>query len=186
VKHEDAFRRLPDLLEDRDDAELLGHVRRCPACQRQLFLLGRVDRALRQGTPTRSDRRPIRLLAGAAAVAAAAAAAALLAALLPSNGHADTFMLRTTAGVVVGEATMTHSDARNVSLSLTARGLPVGRGHMFVLWASDRGATMQAGRFMADPKGRAHVRFNLPADHDWAHFWITRPGKAPTMVASSA
>jgi hypothetical protein len=56
---------------------------------------------------------------------------------------------------------------------------------MFVLWASDRGTTMQAGRFMADPEGRAHVRFNLPADHHWSHFWITRPGKGAAMVASS-
>ena len=94
-------------------------------------------------------------------------------------------MLRAASGAVVGEATMRHADAHNVSLSLTARGLPVGGGHMFVLWASDRGTTMQAGRFMADPEGRAHVRFNLPADHHWSHFWITRPGKTPTMVASS-
>ena len=184
MRHEDAFRRLPDLLEDRDDAELLGHVRECADCQRQLFLLGRVDRALRDDQPARRRGRPVRLLAGAAALAAAAAAA-LVAVILPSGAHSHPFMLRTSSGVVVGEATMLHADARNVSLSLTARGLPVGSGHMFVLWASDRRATMQAGRFMADPKGRAHVRFNLPADHDWTHFWITRSGKAPAMIASS-
>ena len=184
MRHEDAFQRLPDLLEDRDDPELLGHVRECADCQRQLFLLGRVDRALRADAPGKRRARPVRLLAGAAAVAAAAAAA-LVAVLLPSSGHSHPFMLRTASGVVVGEATMAHSDARNVSLSLTARGLPVSRGHMFVLWASDRGATMQAGRFMADPNGRAHVRFNLPADHSWTHFWITQPGKVPAMVAST-
>lgn len=182
MRHEDAFRRLPDLLEDRDEAELLGHVRDCAECQRQLFLLGRVDRALRVGTPVR--RRPLRarLLV---ATAAAAAAAAALAVLLPSAAHRQPVMLRTASGALVGEATMVHADARNVSLSLSVHGLPVRRGHMFVLWASDRGTTMQAGRFMTDPEGRAHVRFNLPEDHDWTQFWITRPGKTPTMVASS-
>jgi len=183
MNHAEAFKRLPDLLDDRDDAELLGHVRACPECQRQLFLLGRVDRALRDGAPAHRRRVPARLLA--AAGAAAAAAAALLAVLLPSGTHAHPYMLRTAAGTVVGEATMTHADAHNVALVLRAHGLPVARGHMFVLWASDRNATMQAGRFMADPSGRAHVRFNLPADHHWSHFWITRPAKAPTMVASS-
>jgi hypothetical protein len=182
VRHEDAFRRLPDLLEDRDEAELLGHVRDCVECQRQLFLLGRVDRALRVGTPAQRRPRRTRILVAAAGVAAAAA---MLAVLLPSGGHRQLVMLRTASGALVGDATMVHSDARNVSLSLTVHGLPVRRGHMFVLWASDRGETMQAGRFMTDPEGRAHVRFNLPADHDWSHFWITRSGSAPTMVASS-
>lgn len=184
MRHEEAFQRLPDLLEDRDDAELLGHVRGCPDCQRQLFLLGRVDRALRAEAPSRRRGRPTRLLAGAAAVAAAVAAS-VLAVLLPAGSHAHPFMLRSSSGAVVGEATMTHSDARNVSLTLTAHGLPVVHGHMFVLWASDRGTTMQAGRFMADPHGRARVHFNLPADHAWTHFWITRPGTSPAMVASS-
>jgi len=184
MRHEDAFRRLPDLLEDRDDADLLGHVRDCAECQRQLFLLGRVDRALRVGASAGRRPRRTRLLVMAAAVVAAAAAA-MLAVLLPSGAHQQPFMLRTSSGAVVGEATMLHADARNVSLSLTVNGLPVASGHMFVLWASDRGATMQAGRFMADAEGRAHVRFNLPADHDWTRFWITRPGKAPTMIATS-
>ena len=39
MRHEQASTRLPDLLEDRDDAALLAHVRECPDCQRQLFLL---------------------------------------------------------------------------------------------------------------------------------------------------
>jgi len=184
VRHEDAFRRLPDLLEDRDESELLGHVRDCAECQRQLFLLGRVDRALRVGASTGSRPRRIRPLFAAASVAAVAAAAVLAVLLWPGQ-HRQPFMLRTSSGALVGEATMLHADARNVSLTLTVHGLPAAPGHMFVLWASDRGATMQAGRFMTDPEGRAHVRFNLPADHDWTHFWITRPGKAPTMVASS-
>lgn len=183
MKHEDAFRRLPDLLDDRDDAALLAHVRECADCQRQLFLLGRVDRALRDSVPARERRRrPWPLFAGAAAVAAAAAALAIV---LPSASHAHTMMLRTASGRVVGEATMRHADTRNVSLSLSAHGLPVVRGHVFVLWASDKGSTMEVGHFMADPKGEARVRFNLPATHAWSHLWVTRAGDAHAMVAST-
>jgi hypothetical protein len=188
MKHEDALRRLPDLLDDRDDAALLEHVRDCPDCQRRLFLLGRVDRMLRDGAPARRSARrlatPPRVLA-AAAVAAAVAAAALLAVFLPQHAQADAFMLRTAAGQVVGRATMTHADGRNMSLTLSAHDLPVGRGHMFVLWAGDRRTTMQVGRFMADPHGGSRVRFNLPADHDWRHFWVTRAGSTRSMVAST-
>jgi hypothetical protein len=188
VRHEDALRRLPDLLHDRDDAALLEHVRECADCQRQLFLLGRVDRMLRDGAPARRSAprlaTPRRVLA-AASVAAAVAAAALLAVFLPHQAHTHAFMLRTAAGEIVGEAKMSHADGRNMSLALTAHGLPVDRGHMFVLWAGDRGTTMQVGRFMADPHGRCRVRFNLPADHDWRHFWMTRAGSSRSMVAST-
>jgi hypothetical protein len=183
MNHEEAFRRLPDLLDDRDDPMLLTHVRECADCQRQLFLLGRVDRALRDSAPARRRRRPLPYLA-AAAVAVAAAAAAL-AVFLPSSPHVHTMMLRTASGQVVGEATMRHADAHNVSLSLSAHGLPVASGHMFVLWASDAGSTMEVGHFIADPKGGARVRFNLPASHDWSHLWVTRAGDAHAMVASS-
>src|SRR5262249_10294253 len=61
VTHEEAWTRLPDLLQDRDDSALLAHVRACPDCQRQLFLLGRVDRLLRANLDAelpRSARRP--------------------------------------------------------------------------------------------------------------------------------
>jgi hypothetical protein len=183
VNHADAFRRLPDLLDDRDDAALLAHVRECADCQRQLFLLGRVDRALRDSAPARRRTRPPRIAVAAAALVAAAAAA--LAIVLPSSSNAHTMMLRAASGAVVGEATMTRADARNVSLALSAHGLPVARGHMFVLWASDRGSTMQVGSFMADPNGEARARFNLPANHDWSRLWVTRAGDAHAMVASS-
>jgi hypothetical protein len=188
VRHEDALRRLPDLLDDRDDAALLAHVRECADCQRRLFLLGRVDRMLRDGAAARRPEprfaTPRRVLA-ATSVAAAVAAAALLAVFLPHHPHTHAFMLRTAAGEIVGKATMAHSDGRNVSLALTAHDLPVGRGHMFVLWAGDRNTTMQVGRFMADPRGRCRVRFNLPADRDWRHFWVTRDGSGGSMVAST-
>ena len=32
MRHEDAWQRLPDLLDDRDDPDLLGHVRGCADC----------------------------------------------------------------------------------------------------------------------------------------------------------
>ena len=184
MRHEDAFRKLPDLLDDRDDTALLRHVRDCADCQRQLFLLNRIDRALRDNAPITRRRRRIHLRVGAAVVAAAAAAA-VLAVLLPSPVRAHPYMLRTSSGAVLAEATMKHADERNVAVVLLTHGLPVARGHMFILWASDRQTTMQAGRFMSDEQGRADVRFNLPANHHWTRFWITRPDAAPTMIAST-
>lgn len=184
MKHEDAFRKLPDLLDDRDDSALLRHVRDCADCQRQLFLLNRIDRALRDNAPTTRRRRPAQLRMGAAMLAAAAAAA-VVAAFLPFSARTHPYMLRASSGAVLAEATMKHADARNVALVLLTHSLPVARGHMFILWAADRETTMQAGRFIADEQGRADVRFNLPANHHWTRFWITRPTAAPTMIAST-
>jgi hypothetical protein len=94
-------------------------------------------------------------------------------------------ILRTVSGQPVGGAAMSRSDARNVSLALTARGLPVDRGQIFVLWAGDdTRKPMQVGRFMVDRSGGCRVRFNLPASHTWGRFWITRPGR-PAIVAST-
>jgi hypothetical protein len=188
VRHEEAWTRLPDLLEDRDDADLLAHVRECAHCQRQLFLLGRVDRLLRDDATgngaARRWRPPLRgLLAAAGAVAAAAAI--LLVLLLAQHGRREAFVLRTASGLAVGHAVMGRSDARNASLALTARGLPVSRGHMFVLWASDARSSMQVGRFMVDQTGGCRVRFNLPASHAWNRFWVTPPGNAVMIVAST-
>ena len=112
MRHEEAWTRLPDLLDDRDDAALLAHVRACAACQRQLFLLGRVDRLLRDQI-ARSDAAPrSRLLARrglalAAAVAAVAAAVAVVFGLLLSqNTRAHDMVLWTGSGVAVGRAAM--------------------------------------------------------------------------------
>jgi hypothetical protein len=81
---------------------------------------------------------------------------------------------------------MGRSDNRNVSLSLTARDLPVDRGEVFVLWADDQAhAPIQVGHFMVDRTGGCRVRFNMPADQTWRRFWITRPGNATTVVAST-
>jgi hypothetical protein len=188
VRHEEAWTRLPDLLDDRDDAVLLAHVRTCADCQRQLFLLGRVDRLLRDNAGadrvSRKRVRPLRRLIAAAA-AVVAAAATLLVVFLPHHARTDEFVLRTASGRSVGQAVMGHSDARNASLALTARGLPISRGQMFVLWASDAKSSMQVGRFMVDQTGGCRVRFNLPATHAWGRFWVTRPANTASVVAST-
>ena len=192
MRHEEAWARLPDLLEDRDDAALLAHVRACADCQRQLFLLGRVDRLLRDGGSTREVTRrrflpTRRLLAAAVACSAAAAAASVaLAFLLFQHPEAHAMILRTASGQPVARAAMSHSDARNVSLALTARGLPVDRGQVFLLWAGDNTRyPMQVGRFMVDRRGACRVRFNLPATHNWGRFWITRPLSPAGIIAST-
>jgi len=188
VRHEEVWTRLPDLLEDRDDAGLLAHVRVCADCQRQLFLLGRVDRLLRDdavaNAASRRRRHPLRAPLAAAATVATAVAI-LLALELPQQGRSEAFVLRTASGQSVAQAVMGHADARNVSLALTARGLPIDRGHMFVLWASDDSSSMQVGRFMVDQTGGCRVRFNLPADHPWNHFWVTRRGNAAAVATST-
>ena len=184
MTHEEALQRLPDLLDDRDDPALLGHVRGCADCQRQLFLLGRVDRMLRVGAPTRRRLPRARVLA-AAGGAAAAAAAALAFLLLPQASRGQDFMLRTAAGRPVGHALMTHSDKRNDSLALSARGLPLDRDHVFVLWAGDERTSMEVGRFMVDRFGGCRVHFNLPATHAWRRFWVTKPGNEAAVVAST-
>jgi len=189
VRHEEAWTRLPDLLDDRDDAALLAHLRGCAECQRQLFLLGRVDRLLREFAAARGMARARRLsarrmLASAAAVAAAAALA--LALLVFQHASTHEMVLRTASGQAVGLAVMSYSDARNNSLALTARDLPIDRGTVFVLWAGDTARSpMQVGRFMVDRRGGCRVHFNLPADHAWGRFWITRPGTPAAIVAST-
>jgi hypothetical protein len=183
VKHAAAWQRLPDLLADRDDPELLAHVRGCPECQRQLFLLGRVDRMLRDRARASRPHRQLHRLAGIAA--AAAVAGVLLLLLIPGGSGAHAFPLRTAAGRLVGHASMTQADTRNVSLALVARRLPLNRQHMFVLWAADESLTMEVGHFMVDRTGGCSVRFNLPANHHWSHFWISPPGNAAEIIAST-
>ena len=185
MTHEEALQRLPDLLDDRDDPVLLGHVRGCVDCQRQLFRLGRVDRMLRVGAPARRRRPRARVLAAGACAAAAAVAATLAFLLLPQASRGQEFMLRTSAGRPVGHALMTHSDKRNDSLVLSARGLPIDRDHVFVLWAGDDRTSMEVGRFMVDRFGGCRVRFNLPATHAWHRFWVTQPGNDAAVVAST-
>jgi hypothetical protein len=184
MKHEEAWQRLPDLLDDRDDYELLAHVRGCADCQRQLFLLGRVNRMLREQAP--AGRRHSRMRGPAAAAAALVVAVGVaLSLIVPDASRAREMMLRTASGRPVGHAALGRSDARNLSLALTASGLPLNRQHMFVLWAGDAGSTMQVGRFMVDRSGNCRVRFNLPATHSWRHFWVAQPEDPAAIVAST-
>ena len=187
MRHEEAFKRLPDLLDDRDDRGLLAHVRACADCQRQLFLLGRVDRMLRDSAQAQRvvQRRwpSVRQLLAAAAVVMAAAAATL-ALVLPQKPHPHEFVLRTASGRSVGEAVMGRSDSRNASLALTASGMPLDHGHQLVLWASDDRSSMQVGRFMVDRSGSCRARFNLPESHTWTRFWVTEPGKRAVVATT--
>jgi hypothetical protein len=187
VKHEDAWRRLPDLLDDRDDGGVLAHVRACLDCQRHLFLLGRIDRMLQDSVSARrkARKRPAAASLFVAAIVVAAAVAATLVLFLPQQSRTHEFMLRTASGRLVGEAKMGHSDSRNISLVLTARNFPIRRGDVFVLWAGDEGSSMQVGRFMVDRSGGCRVRFNLPGTHGWQRFWVTEPGYATAVVAST-
>lgn len=189
MKHEEAWARLPDLLNDRDDAGLLAHVRTCADCQRQLFMLGRVDRLLHDDAVAkgalRKRRRSLRGLSAAAAAVAAVSVAALLLLFRPEHGRSEAFVLQTASGRSVGEAVMGHSDARNASLALTAHDLPISRGQIFVLWASDDRSAMVVGRFMVDKTGGCRVRFNLPDTHAWNRFWVTRPGNAAAIARST-
>jgi hypothetical protein len=185
VKHEEAWTRLPDLLDDRDDPGLLAHLRRCTECQRQLFLLGRVDRMLREHVEARRSRWSWRRPAMAAAATVAAGAAAILLALPLHGGRASAFTLRTPAGRAVAQAVVGRSDARNVSLELVARTLPLNRKHVFALWAGDASASMKVGNFMVDASGGCRVSFNLPATHDWVRFWVSQPGNASAVVATT-
>ena len=189
MNHDQAWQRLPDLLDDRDDTALLGHVRECPACQRQLFLLGRIDRILRRESPDTSHRarlgRRTRILAAGGALTATAAVAAALVILLTQPSQAVAFTLRTPVGKVVGEATIAKGDAHNASLTLAGRDLPAEQGPVFVLWASDGAASMPVGRFMVDPDGDCRVRFNLPDSHAWDEFWVSRQ-TGPIIARSRA
>jgi hypothetical protein len=184
VNHEEASQRLPDLLEDRDHPELLAHVRGCRKCQRQVFLLGRVDRMLRDTAPGRRSRIPMRRR-GATILVIGAAAAVLLVLLIPRGSGAHAFAFRTASGRLVGQVSMTRADGHNDSLALVARRLPVTHRHVFVLWAADTRSSMPVGRFMVDRSGGCSARFNLPANKHWSHFWISPPGNATAIVAST-
>jgi hypothetical protein len=189
MTHERAWARLPDLLFDRDDPELLAHVAACHDCQRQLFLFGRVDRLLRTAAAAR--RQEHRRLRGSrwvrfpAGLVAAISVAAMLLLFLPGQVGSRQFTLRSAAGQPVGRAVLGHADARNLFVSLVARGLPTRTGTMYVLWAAEGAHTATVGHFMVDARGSCRTRFNLPAGHHWARFWVTPPGDPGDVVATT-
>jgi hypothetical protein len=190
VTHEHAWTRLPDLLDDRDQPQLLAHVATCHHCQRQLFLLGRVDRALRSAAGMRRKERrrirKVRWLRFPAGLVAAAVAALVFVFFVPHHAAPGEFTLRTATGQPIGHARLNRTDAENTSLTLVARGLPSHAGDTFVLWAGGKnGRRVPIGRFMVNPKGACRARFNVPGRRSWARFWVTPPGRPNAVVATT-
>jgi hypothetical protein len=185
VTHELAFERLPDLLFDRDDPELLTHVGGCHRCQRQLFLLSRVDRLLRQRRSRRRGR--LRAALAVAAVAIAAIAASLV---LPQRDHpADParFALRTGSGAIVARAQIQRADAENEAIAFVAKGLPTRPSDTYLLWTQrpGDGDPILVGRFMVSHKGECRTRFNLPGTRRPGRFWITPSTQPAAIIAST-
>jgi hypothetical protein len=185
MTHDLAFERLPDLLFDRDDPDLLAHVGSCHHCQRQLFLLSRVDRLLRQRRPRAHARR--RLLA-ALGLGAAIAAAAAVAVMLPQRHtpSAVHFELRTQAGAIVARAQIARADPENESIAFVAKGLPSRPTDTYLLWTqgTDNGEPVIVGRFMVSHRGECRARFNLPGTRHPGRFWIT-PSTEPAAVVAT-
>ena len=186
MTHELASERLPDLLFDRDDPDLLAHVRSCHRCQRQLFLLSRVDRLLRQRRPRAHARRR---LFSALALASAIAAAAAVVLLLPQRHNPATaqFALKTKAGAIVARARIDRADAENESIAFVAKGLPSRPSDTYVLWTqgTNGGEPVVVGRFMVSHRGACRARFNLPGTRRPDQFWITPSTEPAAIVAST-
>lgn len=189
MTHPTAYERLPDLLADRDDPELVAHVAHCHECQQQLFRLTRVDRVLRSAATGRRRRHLRGRLAGSAAAVVAVAAALIAAALLHVSGSAPTtraFAIHTADGRTLGHAVVRRQDQATDRVILVARGMPVVRGNQYLLWteAADGKTRMPVGRFMVDKSGSCRVRFTLPASTRWRGFLVTQADN-PTLVVAS-
>lgn len=189
MTHERAWERLPDLLRSREQPDMLAHVSGCHACQRQLFLLGRVERLLRQSRPQarRSQRLPLTKPRAATLLATLAAAAAVaLVLLLPRTPGANGMVLRSADGRAVARATIARADQSNVEVSLVARGMPRSEGDQFLLWAHPEqgGGATPVGRFMVDRTGSCRAHFNLPTHQHWTRLWVT-PAADPRHVVAS-
>ncbi|HET8894884.1 MAG TPA: hypothetical protein VFM96_12380 [Gaiellaceae bacterium] len=189
MTHKHAHTRLPDLIFDRDEPELLAHVAACHDCQRQLFLLTRVDRLLRTSAPARRKerrrRRNSRWFRFPAGLVAALLVAAMLLLFLPGHVGSRQFTSRSAAWQPVGRAVVAHADASNLSVSLVARGLPTRTGTMYVLWAGEGAHTATVGHFIVDARGSSRTRFNLPAGHQWGRFRVIPPGDPGDVVAAT-
>ncbi len=186
MTHELAYERLPDLLIDRDDPELLAHVGRCHRCQRQLFLLSRVDRLLRQRRSRPRGRGRLRVALAVAAVASAAIAVALA---LP---HRDAvaparLALKTEDGSIVARAQIERADAENEAIAFVAEGLRTRPSDTYLLWTRrpDKGDPIVVGRFMVSHKGECRARFNLAGTRHSGRFWITPSTQPDAIVAST-
>jgi hypothetical protein len=185
MTHDVAFERLPDLLVDRDDPDLLAHVGGCHRCQRQLFLLSRVDRLLRLRRPEARPRRRLPAPLAAACVLAAAIAVALA---LPQRHAASParFALKTNDGAIVARAEIQRADEENESIAFVAKGLPTRPTDMYLLWTRgpDDGKPLIVGRFMVSDTGECRARFNLPGTRRPDGLWIT-PSTDPAAIVAS-
>ena len=186
MTHDAVWERLPDLLLDRDDGELLAHVNGCHECQRQLFRLARVDRILRRraAEAARSGRVRRRRVAAAAALVAAAAAVAV--GTHRDRAVTDGFTLRTHDGALVARGQIQDADGDNQAVRLAAHGLPAKPTDTYLLWtrSADDGRPLLVGRFMVSRTGECRARFNLAGRRHPAQFWIT-PSSAPKAVVAS-
>ncbi len=186
MTHDLVFERLPDLLFDRDDPDLLAHVGSCHRCQRQLFLLSRVDRLLRQRRPQARRRRR---LPAAFAIACVIAAAIVVAVALPQRRAASParFALKTDGGAIVARAQIQRADAENESIAFVAKGLPTRPTDTYLLWTQgpDNGDPVIVGRFMVSHSGQCRARFNLPGTRRPGRFWITPSTEPAAIVAST-
>ncbi len=186
MTHDLVFERLPDLLVDRDDPALLAHVGSCHLCQRQLFLLSRVDRLLRQRRPpTRRRRRVLAALAVACVIAVAIAVAVALP--LRRAASPARFELKTDDGAIVARAQVQRADAENESVAFVAKGLRSKPADTYLLWTQgpENGEPVVVGRFMVSDRGECRARFNLPGTRKPGRFWITPSTEPATIVAST-
>jgi anti-sigma-K factor RskA len=186
MTHELAFERLPDLLFDRDDPDLLAHVGSCERCQRQLFLLSRVDRLLRQRRSQARRRRPLPAAFAVACVVAAVLAVAV-ALLQRHTASPARFALKTDGGAIVARAQIQRSDAENESIAFVAKGLRSMPTDTYILWTQgpENGKPVVVGRFMVSHRGECRARFNLPGARRPVRFWITPSTRPAAIVAST-
>ena len=189
MNHAQAHERLPDLLADRDDPELVAHVSGCHDCQQQLFRLTRIDRLLR--TAGRRHRRSPgeRLLrtTGAAAAVAAVVVAALTIQLRGNASPTTAFSIHAADGRTLGRAVVRRRDQATDRVVLVARGMPAVRGDQYLLWtqAGDGSTRIPVGRFMVDASGACRAAFTLPADTHWRGFVVTTVDDPALVVAST-
>ena len=187
MNHRAAHERLPDLLVDRDDPELVAHVAACHDCQQQLFRLTRVDRMLRAAGVRRRRRVRGRRTAAVALIAAVAAAAAAVVSHVPADAPSTAvFSLRTADGRTLGSALVRRQNHAVDRVVIVARGMP-GARRQYLLWTERAGSAgrVPVGRFMVDRTGSCRVKFTLPAAARWRGFIVTTAGNPRRVVAST-